>query len=103
LAKSSHPDISGKVYEEALGQAGITANKNTVPGEKRSPFVTSGLRIGTPAVTSRGMKEDAMKEIISLMQRVYQHTSDAAVLREVRGQVETLAARYPLYASWSPR
>ncbi len=103
LAKSSHPAISGKAYEEALGQAGITANKNTVPGEQRSPFVTSGLRIGTPAVTSRGMKEEAMKEICRMMQRVYQQSSEARVLSEVREQVEALAAAYPLYASWIRR
>jgi glycine hydroxymethyltransferase len=103
LSQSPLPEISGKVFEEALGQAGITVNKNTVPGEKRSPFVTSGLRIGTPAMTSRGMKEDAMEEIIALMHQVYTHSDDASVLAAVRKQVEALAGRYPLYPQWMPR
>jgi glycine hydroxymethyltransferase len=100
LAQSPRPEISGKMYEEALGLAGITVNKNTVPGEKRSPFVTSGLRIGTPAMTSRGMKEDAMEEIISLMHEVYLHCEDTAVLAHVREKVTALVARYPLYSQW---
>ncbi len=61
--RPSHPDLSGKDAEHALEEAGITVNKNTIPGETRSPFVTSGLRIGTPALTTRGMTEGNMEQI----------------------------------------
>ncbi len=68
--RPSHPDLSGKEAEHALEAAGITVNKNTVPGETRSPFVTSGLRIGTPALTSRGMTEEHMAQIADWIVRV---------------------------------
>jgi glycine hydroxymethyltransferase len=89
--------LTGKLAENALNHAGITVNKNTVPKETRSPFVTSGIRIGTPAVTTRGMKEPDMKRIASLIDRVLQAPEDDANLRSVHADVKELALAYPLY------
>ncbi len=108
LSKSKDPvrDISGKAAEKALERAGITVNKNTVPGEKRSPFVTSGLRIGTPAVTTRGMGEEEMVEIAKLIDTVLINVQDKKgnvpddVLNEAKGEVEKLCERFPLYSKW---
>jgi glycine hydroxymethyltransferase len=93
--------LTGLAAENALGEAGITVNKNTIPREQLSPFVTSGLRIGTPAVTSRGMKEEEMKQIGYWITRVLKDiardkTSKKAIA-EVREEVIALASRYPLY------
>ena len=88
-------DCTGKELEHNLDEVHITANKNTVPGEKRSPFVTSGVRIGTPAVTTRGMGEDEMREIGALICRLIDE-GEAAV-PTVRAQVLDLCARFPLY------
>jgi len=90
-------NLTGKVAENALDKAGITVNKNTVPNETRSPFVTSGLRIGTPAVTTRGMKEGEMRRIADLIDRVLRAPEDESVLRAVRSDVRELAAEFPLY------
>jgi glycine hydroxymethyltransferase len=89
--------LTGKLAENALNHAGITVNKNTVPKETRSPFVTSGIRIGTPAVTTRGMKEPEMKRIASLIDRVLQAPEDQANLQAVHADVKELAMAYPLY------
>ena len=89
--------LTGKVAEAALGAADITVNKNTVPGETQSPFVTSGIRIGTPAVTTRGMTESAMRRIAELIDRVLSHAGDDAVASSVRGDVRELASGFPLY------
>jgi glycine hydroxymethyltransferase len=89
--------LTGKVAEKALDLAGITVNKNTVPKETQSPFVTSGVRIGTPAVTTRGMKEAEMAQIAALIDRVLVAADDASVATQVRGEVKALAARFPLY------
>ena len=75
----------------------MTVNKNTVPFDKQSPFVTSGIRVGTPALTTRGMKEDAMAEVGDLMDRVLKNMEDETVIAEVREKAAALAARYPLY------
>ncbi|MDF1502570.1 serine hydroxymethyltransferase [Roseisolibacter sp. H3M3-2] len=89
--------LTGKVAEQTLDRAGITVNKNTVPKETQSPFVTSGIRVGTPAVTTRGMGEAEMARIAELMDRVLAAPEDAAVLEAVRGDVRELAGRFPLY------
>jgi len=89
--------LTGKVAEKALDVAGITVNKNTVPKETQSPFVTSGIRIGTPAVTTRGMIEKDMAQIASLIDRVLVAPEDLAVAAKVREEVKALASRFPLY------
>lgn len=89
--------ITGKAAENALDKAGITVNKNTVPGETRSPFVTSGLRIGTPAVTTRGMREGEMRVIASFMDRVLAAPEDPVVAKRVRAEVQDLTGGFPLY------
>lgn len=91
-------ELTGREAERALGVAGITVNKNTVPGETRSPRVTSGVRIGTPAITTRGMGTAEMRQIASLMDRVLGHPGDETVLAEVRRDVDALCARFPFYA-----
>ena len=89
--------LTGKVAEKALDAAGITVNKNTVPNETQSPFVTSGIRIGTPAVTTRGMREAEMARIADLIERTLSSQDDAGALSRVRDEVRELAAAFPLY------
>jgi glycine hydroxymethyltransferase len=91
-------DLSGKKAEAALEKAGITVNKNTVPFDSRSPFITSGVRIGTPALTTRGMKEPEMKKIAELMARVLEAHDDADVLASVRKDARDICDSFPLYA-----
>ena len=90
-------ELTGKVAEKALDLAGITVNKNTVPRETQSPFVTSGIRIGTPAVTTRGMGAREMQTIAELIDRVLRAPEDAAAAAAVRDEVRELTARFPLY------
>jgi len=89
---------TGKAMEKALGEARITVNKNTIPYDPQKPFVTSGIRVGVPAVTTRGMKEPEMKLIGVLIARVIKSKGDAAVAAEVRKEVEKLVEKFPLYA-----
>lgn len=88
---------SGKKMEEALDKAGITANKNTIPFDTRSPFVASGIRLGTPSVTTRGMKEAEMKTIAALIRKVRDNYENEEVLAEIKAEVMALTARFPLY------
>jgi len=89
--------LTGKVAEKALDLAGITVNKNTVPKETQSPFVTSGIRIGTPAVTTRGFKEAEMRRVARLIDRVLLAPADENVARSVREDVRELTTAFPLY------
>jgi len=89
--------ITGKDAQEALDRAWITANKNTIPFDTRSPMVTSGIRLGTPAVTTRGMREPEMAKIAELIDRVLGNLGATAVEARVRGEVQELTSRFPLY------
>jgi glycine hydroxymethyltransferase len=89
--------LTGLEAEEALGRAGIYVNKNTIPFEKRSPQVTSGLRIGTPALTTRGMKEPEIKVIADLINRVLEKPEDEKVLQDIRSIVVELCMNFPIY------
>lgn len=97
LLDLSNREITGKDAEIALDHAGITVNKNTVPNEKRSPFVTSGVRIGTPALTTRGMKETEMKQIGTWITAVLNNHQDSATLKKVRTEIHGLCERFPIY------
>lgn len=91
-------DITGKEADAWLGQAHITVNKNSVPNDPRSPFVTSGLRIGTPAITRRGFNEAEARTVANFICDVLDSRGDAAVIDKVRGQVSELCSRFPVYA-----
>ena len=95
--RGSHEDLTGKDAEAALEASGITVNKNTVPGETRSPFITSGLRIGTPALTSRGMKEAEMKRIAGWISQVLESPYDESRILRIRGEVLEFCHDFPLY------
>ena len=94
--RPSHPDLTGKQGQFALEKANVTLNRNTVPGETRSPFQTSGLRIGTPAVTSRGMKEDSMTEIASIITSVLSNPENDSSLEIAKEKSLALCAKFPL-------
>jgi glycine hydroxymethyltransferase len=89
--------ITGKEAQLALDEAGITCNKNTIPYDAQSPFITSGIRLGTPALTTRGMKESEMKEIARMIARVCRAPSDAELKKKVRQEVLDMTSRFPLY------
>ena len=93
--------VTGKDAEKALDHAGITVNKNTVPGETASPFVTSGIRIGTPALTTRGLGVAEMREIARLIDTVVTSKDDEAAIAGVRAEVSEICGRFPLYAEWA--
>jgi glycine hydroxymethyltransferase len=101
--RPSHGEVTGKDAEQALEAAGITVNKNTVPGETRSPFVTSGLRIGTPALTSRGMKEPEMRTIAAWIAHVLEAPADQGRIGSVRAEVRELCGAFPLYEELGSR
>lgn len=89
--------MTGKFAETTLQKAEITTNKNMIPGDPESPFVTSGLRIGTPALTTRGMKEDEMRKVVDLIDRVLAAPDDEAAIGKVKQEVHALASAFPLY------
>jgi glycine hydroxymethyltransferase len=97
LVDLRNKNITGKAAEQALDKAGITVNKNTVPKETQSPFVTSGIRIGTPALTTRGMQESEMEQIAELIDTVIQAPEDATVHARVKQRVRQLTDTFPLY------
>lgn len=96
--RTKFPEINGKMAENALVKADITVNKNMVPFDSRSPFQTSGIRLGTPAMTTRGVKEETMLEITDLIDEVLAHINDEAVTAKVRDKVNHMMAGYPLFA-----
>ncbi len=91
--------VSGKKTERRLEEAGITINKNMVPFDKRSPMITSGIRIGTPALTTRGMQEDVMQHIAGLINKVIRNIDDDDILGQVKAEVAEISSAYPLYTN----
>ncbi len=98
LVDLTNKNISGKAAEIALGKAGITVNKNMVPFDQRSPFVTSGIRVGTPAATTRGMKESDMVKIADLIDRAVLNSENDAILETIKHDVKELCSGFPLFA-----
>jgi len=90
-------NITGKDAEKALDIAGITVNKNTIPFDENPPMVSSGIRVGTPSITTRGMKEDQMKEIADLILKALKNTKDEQTLLNIKGEVKSLTAAFPIY------
>ncbi|OAQ40473.1 serine hydroxymethyltransferase [Pedobacter psychrophilus] len=97
LIDLTNKNITGKLAEETLGKADITVNKNMVPFDKRSPFVTSGIRVGTAAITSRGLKESDMLLIVDLIDDALINNANESLLEELRTKVNNLMAKHPLY------
>ena len=89
--------ITGKVAEEVLGKANITVNKNMVPFDDQSPFITSGIRVGTAAITTRGLKESEMKNIVELIDKVINNYNNKEVLKEVSNRVNSMMIKKPLF------
>ncbi len=101
LVDLTNKNISGKKAERALEAAGITVNKNMIPFDKKSPFVTSGIRVGTPAATTRGMKEDEMVVIASLINKAIENFENEDALASVKNEVKELCSKFPLYPQFS--
>jgi glycine hydroxymethyltransferase len=100
LVNLTNKGITGKEADAALDAAGIIVNKNAVPYDEKPPAVASGIRLGTPIVSTRGMKEAEMREIVALVDRVLQHRQDPGVLEEVRSQAKALCSRFPIFHSY---
>ena len=98
LIDLSNKAITGKVAENALEKAGITVNKNMVPFDERSPFITSGIRIGTPAITTRGMSQDDMVKIVALIDAIIEKSDDEDNIVRVKAEVKDLCTSFPLYS-----
>lgn len=96
--RTKFPELTGKVAERVLVEADITANKNMVPFDSRSPFQTSGIRLGTPAITTRGAKEDLMEEIVDMIDTVLSSPEDPKVIESVRAKVNATMEAYPMFA-----
>ena len=97
LIDLSNKNITGKAAENSLGKAGITVNKNMVPFDERSPFVTSGIRVGTPAITTRGMEELEIRQIVQWIDRVVSNTENETVLSHIHSDVNALCSKFPIY------
>lgn len=97
LLKTDSVNLTGKVAEQTLEKAGITCNKNMIPGDKRSPFVTSGVRLGTPAVTTRGLKEEHMKTLASWISKALKNSEDEKALAGIKEDVLKLCKEFPVY------
>jgi glycine hydroxymethyltransferase len=97
LLDLSKTGITGKDAENALHEAGITVNKNMVPFDERSPFVTSGIRLGTPALTTRGFTENEMKKVALLIDRVLKNMDNEKIYQHVKQEVKELCGEFPLY------
>ena len=91
-------ELTGKEAQAVLDLGGVTLNKNTIPNDPRSPFVTSGVRIGTPSVTTQGMKEPQMAQIAELIARILRHRTDAAAVAAAKADVAALCAQFPAYS-----
>ena len=91
-------DVTGKNLEAALGEAFITVNKNSVPNDPKSPFVTSGIRVGTPAVTRRGFKEKEVTQISDWISQIIKNIEDQNLIAEVKEEVKSLCSNYPVYS-----
>lgn len=96
--RTKFPDLTGKVAEKVLVEADITANKNMVPFDSRSPFQTSGIRLGTPAITTRGVKTDKMGEIVEMIDTVLSNADSPAIISSVREKVNSMMTDYPMFA-----
>ena len=96
--RTKFPDLTGKVAEKALVAADITTNKNMVPFDSRSAFQTSGLRFGTPAITTRGAKEDLMVEIVEMIDTVLSNPESEANIKAVREKVNSIMMNFPMFA-----
>ena len=97
MVKTDSVNLSGKKSEKALEKAHITCNKNMIPGDKRSPFITSGIRLGTPALTTRGMKEEHMKTVAGWISKVLKNHENEEIISEVKKEVLTLCKQFPVY------
>ncbi|WP_417335500.1 serine hydroxymethyltransferase [Halobacteriovorax marinus] len=97
LVKTDSVNLSGKQAEHALEAAGITCNKNMIPGDKRSPFVTSGVRLGTPAITTRGLKENHMEQLGTWISKALRNSEDEGVLKSIKEEVLALCKDFPVY------
>ena len=89
--------VTGKMAEEGLEKAGITCNKNSIPNDPEKPFITSGVRLGTPAITARGMKEDEAGQIAEMIIKVLENVNDDEKIAEVKNEVLKLVEKFPLY------
>ena len=98
--KLVNKNITGKLAEKLLDDANITTNKNTIPNDPQSPFVTSGLRMGTPAMTSRGFKEEDVARTVDAIALVIDNPEDAAAMEEARKIVKELTDKYPLHKNF---
>jgi glycine hydroxymethyltransferase len=96
--RTKFPELTGKVAEKVLVEADITANKNMVPFDSRSPFQTSGIRLGTPAITTRGAKEELMGEIVEMIDTVLSNPEDEKIIASVREKVNKTMEDYPMFA-----